>query len=288
MTEEPKSFILEARRGFHAALFENKALSTNDDGIPSIADGASKSSVAFAKGVLERLGEEVVGARLAGQMAGSKFEVVVEQFLGQTLPKLRQIRPGAFSIMKGSSRLAIASSEQYSHLASLAQLIESNPELEVAIGMDYLIKPDVMVLRTPEPDEVINAEENLVDESVARHASIRLINNALPLLHASVSCKWTLRSDRAQNARSEALNLVRNRKGRLPHVVVVTAEPTPNRLASLALGTGDIDCVYHIALPELQEAAAATHYEDSINLLKTMIEGRRLRDIADLPLDLAT
>lgn len=32
----------------------------------------------------------------------------------------------------------------------------------------------------------------------------------------------------------------------------------PSRLASLALGTGDLDTVYHFALPELIEAVAAT------------------------------
>ena len=34
-----------------------------------------------------------------------------------------------------------------------------------------------------------------------------------------------MRSDRAQYSRTEALNLIRNRKGRLPHIVVVTGEP---------------------------------------------------------------
>jgi NgoMIV restriction enzyme len=288
ISDTPNSFFREARKGFHAALFENGALSTNEKGIPSIADGASKSSIAFAEGILKRLGSEVIGARLAGQMAGSQFEIVVGQFLEQTLPKLKEIRPGAFTVMKGATRLAIAASDQYSHLSSLSSLVKENSELAVAIGMDYLIKPDVMVMRAPESDEVINAREAVVDSGTALHTSMRLINNSLPLLHASVSCKWTLRSDRAQNARSEALNLVRNRKGRLPHVVVVTAEPTPGRLASLALGTGDIDCVYHIALPELEATVAETQYEDSKDLLNTMIEGRRLRDIADLPLDLAT
>jgi len=107
------------------------------------------------------------------------------------------------------------------------------------------------------------------------------------LLHASVSCKWTIRSDRAQNARSEALNLIRNRKGHLPHVVVVTAEPTPSRLASIALGTGDIDCVYHFALYELQSAVCALELHDAADLLAIMVEGKRLKDISDLPLDLA-
>ena len=35
--------------------------------------------------------------------------------------------------------------------------------------------------------------------------------------------------------------MVRNRKGRLPHIAVVTGEPTPGRIESIAPGSGDID-----------------------------------------------
>ena len=108
-----------------------------------------------------------------------------------------------------------------------------------------------------------------------------------PIVHAVISCKWTLRSDRAQNARSEALNLIRNRKGRTPHIVVVTGEPMPSRLASLALGTGDIDTMYHFALSELVEATRASRNAEAMKTLDNLINGQRLRDIADLPLDLA-
>jgi len=96
-----------------------------------------------------------------------------------------------------------------------------------------------------------------------------------------------MRSDRAQNVRTEALNLIRHRKGHTPHVVVVTAEPLPSRLASLTLGTGDLDCVYHVALPELTAAVERLNDTTAQDLLHTMITGQRLRDIADLPLDLA-
>jgi hypothetical protein len=95
-----------------------------------------------------------------------------------------------------------------------------------------------------------------------------------------------MRSDRAQNTRTEALNLLRNRKGRAPSIVAVTAEPLPTRLSSLALGTGDVDFVYHTALPELREALTATGNEDQLDMLNTIVEGRRIRDIADLVLDL--
>lgn len=74
---------------------------------------------------------------------------------------------------------------------------------------------------------------------------------------------------------------------RVPHIAVLTGEPLPSRIASLALGTGDLDCVYHIALPELQGAIEELGNEDSRELMETMVSGKRLRDIADLPLDLA-
>ena len=35
--------------------------------------------------------------------------------------------------------------------------------------------------------------------------------------------------------------------------MAITAEPTPSRISSLAIGT-DIDAMYHIALYELEEA----------------------------------
>ena len=60
----------------------------------------------------------------------------------------------------------------------------------------------------------------------------------------------------------------------------------PARLASLALGTGDIDCIYHFALYELIKAVKDIGAEDSIELLNILIQGKRLKDISDLPLDL--
>lgn len=280
------AFFSEARRSFHAALLAS-VLRTDAKGIPSNADKHSKPSVSIATGILSLLGAGAVGARLAGQMAGSKFEEICKEYLEETFPRLAHLRPGQWNVSKGiGGRSAIAQYDQYEHLAALEAASKANPELAAALGSDYLIKPDVVVIRSPEEDETINADDMLVDKEQARHTSLRRINNERPILHASVSCKWTLRSDRAQNARSEALNLVRNRKGRLPHIAVVTGEPTPNRIASIALGTGDIDCVYHFALPELLATVKDLGYADSEELLDTMIEGKRLRDIADLPLDL--
>lgn len=150
-----------------------------------------------------------------------------------------------------------------------------------------MIAPDVVVFRDPIPDAELNSPEVIVDDTVCTMADLREKNGGLPILHASVSAKWTMRSDRAQNSRTEALNLIRNRKGNLPHIVVVTGEPMPARIASLALGTGDIDCVYHFALYELVDAVKKCHADDALEMLNILIDGKRLKDISDLPLDLA-
>lgn len=82
------------------------------------------------------------------------------------------------------------------------------------------------------------------------------------------------------------MNLIRNRKGKTPHISCVTAEPMPTRLASLAMGTGDIDCVYHMALQELISSVNESGNEDQGEMLDTLVKGKRLRDISDLPFDL--
>jgi NgoMIV restriction enzyme len=284
-----------ARKNYYTALLESGVLCTVrrkkpkkgfPETYPSNADKDSLASIAIAQSIYDQIYAKAKPGegRLAGQISGSKFEQVTRAFIEQTFSLLTMLRPGKWDC--NPAKRAIFRFEQYQHLAELAQIAEKNPEIEVSLGTDYIIAPDIVVVRFPESDKSINSKEMLVDETVALRTSIRERNNKIPILHASISCKWTLRSDRAQNARSEALNLVRNRKGRLPHVVVVTGEPLPSRLASLALGTGDIDCVYHFALPELIAGMEKLDSEDSARLVRMMVEGKRLKDIADLPLDL--
>ncbi len=153
---------------------------------------------------------------------------------------------------------------------------------------DYVITPDIVISRQPISDSDINSKQGVVsDESYPKYTPLRKANAIGPILHASISCKWTIRSDRSQNARTEGLNLIRNRKGQTPHIAVITGEPLPSRIASLALGTGDIDCVYHFALHELIGAVNDLNDQNISETLSILLEGRRLRDIADLPFDLA-
>ncbi len=279
-----EGWITTARREFHASLLAG-ILTRDKNGCPSNADKDSRISVTIASGILDLLGPATTSEKLPGQTAGADFEEVCAAFIRLTFTRFGHLRPGNFFVEKGRS---IVKFDQYTHLSDLAALARRDRTLATAIGTDYIIKPDVVVGRHPAPDDQINLADLMVDATTARLASIREANQQQPILHASISCKWTLRSDRAQNARSEGLNLVRNRKGRLPHIAVITGEPLPSRIASLALGTGDIDCVYHFALNELRQTLAVAGSEDRLELLETMVSGKRLRDISDLPLDLIT
>ena len=263
-------------------------------GVASNADTSSRGSKAIARRIVDILVDEQHHAvstvdKISGQTLGKQFETLTMDFLRETFPNLQNLRPGRWTILQlgNNNKLKTSDFAQYEHLAYLNELTAQNAQLAAALGNDYLVAPDVVIYRDLYEDREINAAQCIVDDDVSKMADIRKANGGKPLLHASVSAKYTMRSDRAQNSRTEALNLIRNRKGHLPHIVVVTAEPMPNRLASLALGTGDIDCVYHFALYELIRAVKEVGSEDAAETLETLVQGKRLKDISDLPLDLA-
>lgn len=255
---------------------------------PNFADGDSQSSRLLAWGIFERLGDTRNYDNLPPQTVGSKFEQITKNFIEKVFAQLQHIRPGNWAYSTSSR---ISEFTQYEHLDDISKVLEENPSLKPTFGGNYIVKPDIVIGRLPLPDDEINNDGILGGQknNLASYTPLRASNFTVPkpILHAVISCKWTIRTDRAQNTRTEVLNLIRNRKGHLPHIVAITAEPWPTRIAALALGTGDLDCVYHFALPELIEAATELGNADGIEMLKMMVEGRRLRDISDLPFDLA-
>lgn len=289
-----EALIANARYHYHERLFETNTLSLNTAGIASNADTNNASSKAVTGKIIQYMVEEqhhTVNTidKIKGQTLGTQFEMLTMEFLQDTFPNLQGLRPGKWTVLKlgNNNKLKTSDFVQYEHLAYLNELTSQNAQLSAALGNDYLVAPDVVIYRELYEDAEINANQCIVDSDTGTMADIRKANGGKPLLHASVSAKFTMRSDRAQNSRTEALNLIRNRKGHLPHIVVVTAEPMPGRLSSLALGTGDIDCVYHFALYELIKAVDEVGSEDAKELLNTLVQGKRLKDISDLPLDLA-
>lgn len=283
------STISVARDAFHRQLIADGALALRQ-GAVTVADRASlgsrRISELLAATICEHLGRDALD-EYAGIDVGKVFEDRVRGFLEATLSVVLSSGRG-WDLEPGGS---IGRFAQYSHLREISRLSDEYPELRIYLGGDYLVSPDICISRKPLPDAALGMSLLDAGDDLARSTFLRSVNNQLPLIHASVSCKWTLRSDRAQNARTEALNLLRNRKGRAPAICLVTAEPMPTRLASLADGTGDVDRVYHFALYELEQAVSRAVAENpnlmpQHSALERMTDGLRLADISDLPFDL--
>jgi NgoMIV restriction enzyme len=285
--------LTEERRQFHADLLASKVLHIKQKtGFANVADGGNPTSVALGGGVLHALKAETWGEAVAPQTGGQRFEKAVEDFVIRAFGMLAPFGGRGFTT---SRRNKITAYHQYRPVDPARLSDERIDALRQAFGGDYMVKPDILVERRALSLEELNGAGRVVDDKVGTMAAIRTARS--PILHASISCKQTIRSDRSQNSRLEALNLLRMRTGRAPHIVVVTAEPLPTRIASVAVGTGDFDCTYHIALPELRAAMdahlAAAPNRRAINdrghqrsELLRMIDNGRLKDIADLPLDL--
>jgi len=283
-----RALINNARLKLHRDLLRNVFM-VSPARIPSIADAGNATSIQIANEMLKQIGAVTKRKKLSDQTAGNRFEALCASFLEKTFLKLNHLRPGKWKIMCSShgDGVDITKYEQYAHLSVIANIRTNHPELLTKLGIDYILLPDIAIARQPETDETINQPEPIIDNSSGLMTGLRLINGGLPLIHASISCKLILGSDHIEKIRSEAFNLIGKRKGRVPNIVVVTAEPLPSRLASLALGVGDIDCVYHFALPELWQAIDRIDHDDSKKMLRILIDGKRLRDISDLPMDLA-
>lgn len=292
------------RQSYHRQVCQ-EIMYVDPNGTPKLADKDSKASVKIAAALINRLQLPLAESPKAEQQIGTIFELRTRDFIQSSFGLLSHLRPGnwvfeveapegkqvAVTGRFSRRRVRISEFDQYRHLANLSSILKSNPDLAAILGRDYLVIPDIIVGRRPISDDDINRDGLVVDadSSAARLTPLRARNN-VPLkliLHAIISCKWTLRSDRAQQIRFEGLNLIRHRRGHTPHIIAVAAEPLPTRLASLALGTGELDCVYHFALPELKAAVEDVGGEEQLEVLTGMIDGRRLRDISDLPMDLA-
>lgn len=212
---------------FAARLLGWKQKARSSGLVPNTADGDNAASVALAASVLDELGvPRDMASGVANPQSGRPLELAVAATLQEDLPRLDASRQW---IVNEASR-PITDFLQYDHLKKVDQLVKANAELRTTLGTDYIIKPDVVVgLPSRHPGEP-------------------------PFLHAAIACKWTIRSDRVQNIRHENNQMIRHRRERLPHLVTVTAEPLPSRLAAIARGTGEVDAVYHIAYDALDRA----------------------------------
>lgn len=215
------------------------------------SDGSQMPSLLISQEVLLLCGIRTVAP--SGSTMGTPFEVAIRADLEAHLPALDPNRHWA--IDNGRN---VAEFEQYGHLTILDTAVRNDVVLRTEFGRDYRISPDVTVG---------------VDQGADR----------APLLHAVISCKWSMRSDRVQNVRPEGATLVRHRRGRAPHFVVVTCEPLPSRIAAIAMTTGEVDAVYHLAFEETATAVMSIGTASQQQLWQELVSQRRLRDYNLLP-----
>jgi NgoMIV restriction enzyme len=220
--------------------------------VPNAADVDSAESMRIAAGVLDALGVARDMTSDVPKDPGGPLEQAVHDHLASALAYRDPDR--IWLVGRGT---VIADFDQYAHLSEIDELVRGNPELRITIGTDYLIRPDVTV-----------------GMGAVATAS------GLPPLHAAISCKWTIRSDRVQNIRHECLQMIRHRRGRQPHLVTVTAEPLPSRLASIARGTGEVDAVYHIAYDAMAASVGANANPEQAEAWREVTGQRRVLSYA--------
>ncbi len=272
------------RRAYHEALCQ-KMLFIDKHGIPSNADKHHGTSALFAGQIIANIGVRLHTTYISLRIAQERFERITSRYLENAFKSLNHLRPGKWLFYTVKNGTEVGENKQ---LDNLECILATNRKFRTLLADYNIVKSDIIIARVPVEDKEINQKQKIVDDNIATHTPLRKRNSSKPIHHASISCNWIVHSGPSNAVRTETLNLIGNRKGYFPHIVAVTAEPLPIRIATLALGTGDIDCVYHFALHELKSAVEKSSNQDQLEVLMTMIEGHRLRDISDLPFDLAT
>jgi len=272
------------RRAYHEALCQ-KMLFIDKHGIPSNADKHHGASSFFAGRITASIGVPLRTIYISSRIAQERFERITSRYLENAFKSLNHLRPGKwlFYTLKNWSEV-----DENKQLDNVECILATNRKFRTVLGDYNIVKPDIIIARVPVENKEINQKQKIVDNNLATYTPLLKKNSSKPIHHASISCNWIIHSGPSKSIRTETLNLMGNRRGHLPHIVAVTAEPLPIRIATLALGTGDIDCVYHFALHELKSAVEKSKNQDQLEILMTMIEGHRLRDISDLPFDLVT
>lgn len=282
------------------------------DGRPNTSDKSDTGSVQLGRIFFEAMGvpsgatpPEAVGNLMAQEVATD-----LQKHLLSEAPHLSVVPEGALTLF-----------EQYSHLSATRELqgdmakevVRAVNDLrtksaKLAVDEDVREQLEEHLGRIHQEVQAVEGrrrelldllgEESLLklDITVSRTTQSPVApGTTLPHLVAGLSLKWSLRTDRAQDCRSQGAKMAALRRGRMPHFAAVTMEPRPSMLALLGRGSGDIDCVYHLHLPALTQAIdeycsgsqrkARLAIRDNFNRLR---DQRRLRDYDELRSYVAT
>ncbi len=279
------------------------------DGRPNTSDSSQPHSVEIGLAFFEKIGVP------KGSGAGKVDKLWNQRMVEDLRYQLREVAPHLVVESESSPH----EFEQYAHLKALRELSEDlSSEVELALSglkedvtdryedLDRIGAARIAELvdaldRAQSAAEVrrrsladLLGDESLLRLDVAVNRPAPVPNpSKIPHLVAGFSLKWSLRTDRLQDPRTQGAKMASLRRGRMPHFAAVTMEPRPYMLGRMGRGSGDLDCVYHLHLPALMLAVnevykgkpARVKMRDMFN---RMVEQRRLLDYDDLVAYLAT
>ncbi|CAM5420223.1 hypothetical protein SXANM310S_06291 [Streptomyces xanthochromogenes] len=283
------------------------------DGRPNTSDKGDPGSVSLGKVFFEAMGipsdaippQQAVGNLMASQMASD-----LQSHLAPGAPHLAVVPEKPFTSFEQFSHLNAGRELRGDMAADVIRAVNELQRFSAAPGFEGDLRATINIHLNQIRAEIQQAEErrrqllNLLGEesllkldiTVSRAVGSPLTGqDTLPHLIAGLSLKWTLRTDRAQDCRSQGSKMAALRRGRMPHFAAVTMEPRPSMLALLGKGSGDVDCVYHLNLPALdsaiEEYCSGTQRKPRMAMrdnFKRLCEHRRIRDYDELRSYLAT
>lgn len=269
------------------------------DGRPNTCDASDGLSVEVGRALFDvigiaatSVGDEPTGAQLSKKVASDlQSRVAATESSATVLPEqrlnvfdqylhvgvLRDVKPGRSRDFDAAWKKLTAHArkqsrpEDHSRVESLIAAVEAVMDHE-ADNLRLLL------------DQL--GDESLLglDVTVSRPSS-----RATSVLEVALSLKWSLRTDRAQDCRSQGAKLAALRRGRMPHFGVVTMEPRPYYLNLVAGGSGDVDCAYVLDLPSLAQAVDLVYTTrprlKGRDLFHRLVDQGRIRDYDDLVLE---
>lgn len=228
------------------------------NGNPSTSDNNDSGSIEWGHALFRALGVA------PGQSEIPKVGSVMEARAAEHLQSLRA------DLRIANSRSA-SEFEQYRHLnvfKTFTRNYKGPSELlsTVEFELEKALQADASGVRSrlraaaaeaaADHELVMQLSDSMPEESMLKLDITASVPTDPARLLVGLSSKWSLRTDRAQDCVSQGAKLVSLRRGHMPHYAVLTMEPRPSMLKLIAYGSGSVDCVYHVALPELRAAAA--------------------------------
>ncbi|MFE9019113.1 NgoMIV family type II restriction endonuclease [Streptomyces sp. NPDC007808] len=288
------------------------------DGRPNTSDKSDSGSVALGKVFFEAMGipadaappEQGDERKTVGNLMASLLSADLEDILKEKAPHLTVEPERAFTGFEQFTHLSAARELRGDMAKEVTQAVNELEKYSSRVGLDeealekltgHLGKIREQIrLTESRRRELLNllGEESLLklDVTVSRELTGDSYETS-PLRHlvAGLSLKWTLRTDRAQDCRSQGAKMAALRRGRMPHFAAVTMEPRPSMLALLGRGSGDIDCVYHLHLHALSDAideyCSGTKHKARLAIrdnFRRLRDQRRIRDYDELRSYVAT